>query len=524
LTPRLGASVDRAVPLTNHDDVAIKRILVIEDERIIALDICKTLVEMGYEVCGSGRSSNEALELTAAQHPDLVLMDIRINGPLDGVEAATELKRRHQVPVVFLTGNTDEVTLERAVRAGPDGYLSKPFTRASLRSAVEVAIQRHGVEGRLRRMNEELAAQKGQLEKRADELGMLSEMGDFLQLCDSPDEVLSIVARFGRQLFPDDVGALYLVDGSGNSLTAATSWGTGNVQTRFDLDGCRALRRGHPHRIVPPDDQLRCAHLEVSSTVASVCVPMMTNGSSHGVLSVTFPFARLNAPGIWAKEQLATVLAQRISLTLTNLRIKDQLKRESILDPLTGLFNRRYMTSVFDRELRLASRSGRPIGVVIFDVDDFKQVNDRFGHAAADKALCELAALLRCRLRVSDVPIRYGGDEVVVLLPDTNLEGARALADKLLQSVRELEVRHRGLVVRVTISVGVAAYPLNGTDPESILRAADLALYRAKAEGRDRVAVADGEASPVAKEDVVDGGHLRDADPSKADVVKPFDS
>jgi diguanylate cyclase (GGDEF)-like protein len=476
-----------------EDETESKRILVIEDERIIARDICKTLEEMGYVVCGTGRSSSEALEQATAHRPDLVLMDIRIEGALDGVETATELKRRHHVPVIFLTGNTDEGTLERAVRAKPDGYLSKPFTRATLRSAVEVALQRHGVEDRLRRMNEELAAQKGQLEKRADELGLLSEMGDFLQLCDSADEVLSIVGRFARQLFPDDVGALYLLDGSGSALFAATSWGEGNCQTGFDLDGCRALRRGHAYRVVPPDDQLRCAHLTGSSTIASVCVPMMTNGSAHGVLSVSFPFAGLHASAIWAREQLATVLAQRISLTLTNLRIRDQLKRESILDPLTGLFNRRYMASVFDRELRLASRTNRPIGVIMFDVDNFKRVNDRFGHAAADRVLCELAALLRSRLRVYDVPIRYGGDETVVLLPDTTLEGARAVADKVLQGVRDLEIRHRGALIPVSISVGVAGYPLNGGEADSILRAADMALFRAKAEGRDRVVTASGE-------------------------------
>ena len=220
---------------------------------------------------------------------------------------------------------------------------------------------------------------------------------------------------------------------------------------------------------------------------------MMTNGSSYGVLSLSFPSFQLNASAISAKEQLATVLAQRVSLTLTNLLIREQLKRESILDPLTGLFNRRYMMGVFDRELRLASRTGRPLGVIMFDVDGFKLVNDRFGHAAADKALCDLAALLRSRLRAYDVPIRYGGDEMVVLLPDTSLEGARAVAEKLLQGVRDLKVQHRGLIIPVSISVGVAAYPLNGTEPESVLRAADLALYRAKAGGRDRIVVAEGE-------------------------------
>jgi diguanylate cyclase (GGDEF)-like protein len=217
---------------------------------------------------------------------------------------------------------------------------------------------------------------------------------------------------------------------------------------------------------------------------------MVTNGRSHGVLSVSFSISKLNASAIWAKEQLATVLAQRVSLTLTNLRIRDQLKRESILDPLTGLFNRRYMTSAFDRELRLASRTGGPVGVIMFDVDGFKQVNDRFGHAAADKALCDLAAFLRSRLRAYDVPIRYGGDETVVLLPNTTLEGGHAVADKLIQGVRELEIRHRGHLIPIRISVGVAAYPINGADAETVLRAADVALYRAKAEGRDRVAIA----------------------------------
>jgi diguanylate cyclase (GGDEF)-like protein len=488
-----------------------RRILIVEDERIIARDIGKTLEEMGHVVCGTARSSNEALDQAAAHRPDLVLMDIRINGQLDGIEVAAELKRRHHMPVVFLTGNTDEATLQRAFQAEPDGYLSKPFTRATLRSAIEVAVQRHGVEGRLRRMNEELAAQKSQLEKRADELGMLSEMGDFLQLCDNADEVLAIVTRFGPQLFPVDVCALYLVDDSGNALTAATTWGQGHSQSGFDLDGCRALRRGHTHRVVPPEDQLRCAHLEPSSVVASVCVPMMTNGSSHGVLSVSFSFADLSASEIWAKEKLATVVAQRISLTLTNLRIREQLKRESILDPLTGLFNRRYMASAFERELRLASRTGRPIGLIMFDVDGFKQVNDRFGHAAADKALCDLAALLRTRLRLYDVPVRYGGDETVVLLPATTLEGAQAVADKVLQGVRTLEIRHREHVIPVTISVGVAAYPVNGTDTESILRAADMALYQAKAEGRNRVVVANGQVSPASK-------------PNRVDVVRPPDT
>jgi diguanylate cyclase (GGDEF)-like protein len=479
------------VATTRSPEAEPRTILIVEDERIVARDLSMTLEEMGYVVCATVRSSTEALHQTAALHPDLVLMDIRIKGDSDGVEVAAELKRRHHVPVIFLTGSTDEETLQRAFRTEPDGYLPKPFTRATLRTALEVAFQRQTVEGRLRKVNDELAAQKGELEKRTRELGLLSEMGDFLQLCDSADEVLAIVARFGRQLFPDDVAALYLVDGSGNTLAAATTWGEGQSLPGFDLEGCRALRRGQVHRVVPPEDQLRCAHL-TGVAGASICVPMVTNGTSHGVLSLSFPVGGLDLAAVKSKEQLATVVAQRISLTLTNLRIKEQLKRESILDPLTGLFNRRYMTTAFDRELRLASRTNRPVGVIMLDVDRFKQINDQFGHAAADKALLSLAGLLRSRLRAYDVPIRYGGDEIVILLPDTTLEGARVVAEKLRQNTRDLEVRHGSIVLPpVTISVGVAAYTVNGTNADCILKAADEALYRAKAGGRDRVVVAD---------------------------------
>ena len=127
------------------------------------------------------------------------------------------------------------------------------------------------------------------------------------------------------------------------------------------------------------------------------------------------------------------------------------------------------------------------------DVDHFKRVNDQFGHAAADKVLCEMAALLRAHLRVSDVPTRYGGDEMVVLLPDTDLEGARMVTEKIRLGVKELRTLHAGNILPpMSISVGVAAYPGNGRDVESVLKSADTALYAAKARGRDCVAVTEG--------------------------------
>src|SRR5580692_1435726 len=129
-------------PTIGSADSEARTILIVEDERIVARDLSLTLEEMGYVVSATVRSSTEAFQEAAAHRPDLVLMDIRIDGDADGVEVAAELKRRHQVPVIFLTGSTDEETLQRAFRTEPDGYLPKPFTRATLRTALEVAFQR----------------------------------------------------------------------------------------------------------------------------------------------------------------------------------------------------------------------------------------------------------------------------------------------------------------------------------------------------------------------------------------------
>jgi diguanylate cyclase (GGDEF)-like protein len=471
----------------------------VEDERFVARDLCKTLEDLGYQVGASARSLEEALLQADAQRPDLVLMDIHIKGVVDGIEAAAQLKHRHPVPIVFLTASTDERTLQRAFRERPDGYLPKPFTRATLRTAIEVALQRREVESRLRQTNLQLAAQKCELESRTNELRRLSEMGDALQACDTVIEVMAVVSTFGRQLFPEDHGAFFLIDGPDRGLHAAATWGQ-RLPAPFAADGCLALRRGRVHRVTPPDDQVRCVHLDPGSELTSLCVPIATKGATLGVLSVAFRGGdRVAQADLKAKEQLVSVTAQRVCLTLANLCIKDQLLRDSIVDPLTGLFNRRHMNTAFDRELQLASRNARPVGVLMFDVDRFKSVNDQWGHAAGDIVLCEMAKVLRSRLRAYDVATRYGGDEIVVILPDTTIDGTRAVAEKIRLAVRELRIVHGTHVLPpTTISAGVAAYPLNGNTAAAVLDAADLALFRAKAEGRDRVALAETDPHPLA--------------------------
>jgi diguanylate cyclase (GGDEF)-like protein len=174
-----------------------------------------------------------------------------------------------------------------------------------------------------------------------------------------------------------------------------------------------------------------------------------------------------------------------------NLRLQKTLRVQAVRDPLTRLFNRRYLEETFERELRRAERTRKPLGVIMLDLDHFKVFNDTFGHAAGDALLRVVGQFLLSRSRREDVACRYGGEEFVLIFPDAPLETTTRRAEQLREEARSLQVQHHGHPLgNVTISAGVAAFPEHGSTAATLLRAADEALYRAKTEGRDRVEVA----------------------------------
>jgi diguanylate cyclase (GGDEF)-like protein len=192
-----------------------------------------------------------------------------------------------------------------------------------------------------------------------------------------------------------------------------------------------------------------------------------------------------------AKQRLAEAVAAQLALGLANVRLREILRNQSIRDPLTGLFNRRYMEETLERELRRARRGNRSMGVLMLDLDRFKQLNDTAGHEAGDAFLRELGELLQRSLRREDIPCRHGGEEFVVVLPDASLEDARRRAEQLREGIKLLRTPYKGGIVGpLSASIGVAAYPEHGSTGEALIRTADAALYRAKREGRDRVMVA----------------------------------
>jgi diguanylate cyclase (GGDEF)-like protein len=188
------------------------------------------------------------------------------------------------------------------------------------------------------------------------------------------------------------------------------------------------------------------------------------------------------------ERQLAEVLAKQVALALGNLKLKESLKNQSICDPLTGLFNRRYMEESLEREFSRANRNKSSVAILMMDLDHFKRFNDTFGHQAGDTLLRALGDLLKRSTRGQDIACRYGGEEFVLVLTDSNLAGAVQRAEILRQQVKQLSVEYAGqLLGAVSVSVGVAFFPDHGTTMSDVLRASDQALYCAKREGRDRV-------------------------------------
>jgi diguanylate cyclase (GGDEF)-like protein len=283
---------------------------------------------------------------------------------------------------------------------------------------------------------------------------------------------------------------------SRNDLEALTAWGTAkDFQPMLMANECWALRRGRVHRESPsaPESFCRAFHKQLENDC--LCVPMMAQGEALGVLHVCAESGpTTEGLAVVLNERLAVTMSEQVALALANLNLRETLRRQAIRDGLTGLFNRRYLEETLEREIHRAQRKGTLLSVFMLDLDHFKQFNDTFGHEAGDSLLRELGAYLQSQIRADDVACRYGGEEFTLILPETTPDSARQRAEQLCAGVRHLEARHRGnLLGTVTLSIGISIYPANGSTGEALLRAADRALYRAKAEGRDRAALADGE-------------------------------
>ncbi len=343
---------------------------------------------------------------------------------------------------------------------------------------------------KLQETEEQLRRSLNQLQEYTNQVETVNEFVELLQSCLTLEEAYHQATRVLEHFFP--AGSLLMLNSSRNLLDVAGRWGEGASSGKvgpFSPESCWGLRKGRAHLVKPGTSGLICTHLEPDLPGCHICVPMVAQGESLGVLSVADPGPEYGDVAAAQRQQdLATRLGEQISLAFANLQLRETLKYQSVRDSLTGMFNRRHMEEVLMRELQRAARNGKPIAVVMADIDHFKQFNDSFGHAAGDVLLRDLGAIFRNNVRGGDMACRYGGEEFLLILVDTDAEVAGERALQLCEQVRKMNVRHHGEVLRqVTLSVGIAVFPRHGTTTAQLIGAADESLYKAKAAGRDRV-------------------------------------
>jgi diguanylate cyclase (GGDEF)-like protein/PAS domain S-box-containing protein len=360
--------------------------------------------------------------------------------------------------------------------------------------ALQDITRQKQAEWEARQASQQAASWVGHLERRNKEMELIREMGDMLQTCPSAEEAYAVMAHWAEQLFDDRPGALCVIAASRNVVEPVALWGNPVMgEPVFGPEDCWALRTGRLHRVDRERSRLVCKHLGELPGGATLCVPMMAHGEALGIVHLQSGTADFRPPDVASDstEQIAVTVAEHLALALANLRLRESLRTQSIRDPLTGLFNRRYMEESLEREFRRAERRGVPVGVIMLDLDRFTHFNNTFGHQAGDTLLQALGELLRTRVRAEDIACRYGGEEFVLIMPEASLDITAERAEKLRQEARELRVQQHGQSLgAVTVSLGVAAFPQHGPTAEAVIRAADLALYQAKNDGRDRVAKA----------------------------------
>jgi len=335
--------------------------------------------------------------------------------------------------------------------------------------------------------NEALVARTIELEQQNHDLLQINKWGEVLQLCQDVEEVYPAVEMFAGRVFPGFSGALYRTDPGYRLVEAVAAWGDyPPANLVFAMDDCWGLRSGHMYVVGDSRSYPFCGHLEDNDYIAPyLCLPLIAYGETIGMLHLMAPPDASCCLGErW--EQLAVILAKQTAMALANLRLREELKSQSIRDPLTGLFNRRYMEETLERELRRAQRHDSHVGLVMIDIDRFKVFNDAYGHDVGDRMLCTMGEFLQSNIRQEDVACRYGGDEFVLILPGATLEETAARARHLQEGAKALTIQcHDREVGAISISVGISSCPENSQTAQELFRVADETLLKGKREGRD---------------------------------------
>lgn len=338
-----------------------------------------------------------------------------------------------------------------------------------------------------RKLNEGMQA----LQDKNEQITLLVEMSDIMLACSSQDELCNVMTKYCQRMLHFASGYLYVMHPSKNYLETAASWGTPKTQeTTFTPNDCWAIRLGRMHQVNHSHNELICNHVNTSSEQVSsfLCIPLMAQNDIYGLLYMEILKETPAAAFSQNQQLLITAFSELTALAFANVRLRENLRYQSMRDPLTGLYNRRYLEDFLLKQIHQSERTKSPIALLMLDLDHFKKINDTYGHDAGDVALKELGKILQEDIRVGDVAARYGGEEFIVVFYNTDEKTIKTRAENIRETVSRLQVKYGAQPVGpITISIGIAIYPTHGRTSNELIESADKALYFAKNNGKNRI-------------------------------------
>lgn len=461
------------------------RVLHVEDEEVDQMALARMVKEMGlpYDI-DRAASLAEASEKLEKNSYDIVLLDYLLPDGT-GIEM---LDRTRGIPSIFITGSGDETVAVKAIKGGACDYLVKASDigyLALLPVVIDKALQASQLAEQQKEAEQQIVRQNAALKKINSELSALykasSAISQSIDLKGLLNEVLDTVTGI-ELLRVERKGAIFIVEGERMKLVAGIGQSDPflNAHEGMKVGEClcgRVAETGEPILIKNSLQDVRHTITYAGMTPAGqIILPLKAADRVVGVLCLYLP---VDAEVDEETMKLLRAIAGQLGMAISNAMLYEETKSRSLHDPLTGLANRRLMGIELGRNMARARRDGSPFSVVMMDIDHFKKYNDTYGHPAGDALLADFSRVVLKEIREVDNLFRYGGEEFVLLLPDTGLQGASTVAERIRARVEEKTA--------VTISLGVSSYRVGMKKEEEAIREADEAMYQAKQTGRNRV-------------------------------------
>jgi diguanylate cyclase (GGDEF)-like protein/PAS domain S-box-containing protein len=413
----------------------------------------------------------KAVELAAsAQELDLVLMEIDRASVQTAAQAARAILAHREIPILpFATVLPPEMVAMIREIPGCYGFVAKSSEKFALQISIEMALQLFA-DRQVRHLNAPVVPDSAEqaLEENQERFHqILSALHEVIWLRDvKTRQVLYVNPAFESlcglscaDFYRDPDAFINIIHPDDKKWIAKGS-----------------LYRSDIHRIVRPDGSIRWVWGRTFPVINA-------QGEAYRTVAINEDITERKLTEEELKLANEKLIAQMKEIQLLQSNLRDQVIR----DPLTGLYNRRYLSETLDRELDRALREDYPVSLVMIDIDDFKQVNDTYGHFAGDVVLKHLALLLTHQTRASDLVCRLGGDEFLLVFPNLNATTAFERADQCRRSFQETTAQFDGEEIRTTISIGIATFPEHGATSQAVLTSADRAMYAAKDNGRNCV-------------------------------------